>query len=59
MEKNILKNICICITESLSCTAEIDTALCVYQLYLSKKNVKTEKNASSYLVGIICYSCGV
>ena len=59
MEKNILKNICICITESLSCTAEIDTALFVYQLYLSKKNVKTEKNASSYLVGIICYSCGV
>ena len=29
MEKNILKNVCICITESLNCIAEIDTTLCI------------------------------
>ena len=29
MEKNIFKNVCICVTESLSCTAEINTTLCI------------------------------
>ena len=40
MEKNIKKNVCICITESLRCTAEINTTLSI-NYTLIKKNISS------------------
>ena len=56
MEKNIFKNVCICVTESLSCTAEMNTTLCINYTSVKRMLKLKKKKASSYLVGIICYS---
>lgn len=50
MEKNILKGIsmCINITESLCCTADIDTKI-VYQLSSIKIKVKKEEKRKNFL----------
>ena len=40
MEKNIKKNVCICITESLCCVAEINTILKVNYTSIKKKHFR-------------------
>ena len=47
MEKNIFKNVCICVTESLSCTAEMNTTLCIN--YTSVKRMLKLKKKSIIL----------
>ena len=49
MEKNIIKNVYICITDSLCCTAEINT---VNQLYFNlKKSRKELPNILKFFLG--------
>ena len=52
MEKNIFKNVCICVTESLSCTAEINTTLCINYTSV-KRMLKLKKK--HYLIQLASY----
>ena len=44
MEKKMKKNICICITESLCCTAETNTTLHINYILQLKKNNNNFQN---------------
>ena len=51
MEKNMKKNVCMCVTESLCCPAEINTTLSIN--YTSVKNNYSSSNSHTIIIAVM------